>query len=113
MFHSLFLLFFFQVGGVKTEKNLKKRLSQYNIGTVKGLNDYQFLFTYVLPLSITFYQIENELKMKLKKNKIGNTEVYQYPLHSLRSQIENLDINSLTPVEALLKLNEIKKMVGG
>jgi hypothetical protein len=24
-----------------------------------------------------------------------------------------LDINSLTPVEALLKLNDIKKMVGG
>ena len=34
-------------------------------------------------------------------------------LSEIRSQIENLDINSLTPVEALLKLNEIKKMVGG
>ena len=34
-------------------------------------------------------------------------------LSEIRSQIENLDINSLTPVEALLMLNEIKKMVGG
>ena len=34
-------------------------------------------------------------------------------LSEIRCQIENLDINSLTPVEALLKLNEIKKMVGG
>ena len=34
-------------------------------------------------------------------------------LSEIRSQIENLDINSLTPVEALLKLNEIKKMVVG
>ena len=34
-------------------------------------------------------------------------------LSEVRAQIENLDINSLTPVEALLKLNEIKKMVGG
>ena len=34
-------------------------------------------------------------------------------LSEIRSQMENLDINSLTPVEALLKLNEIKKMVGG
>ena len=81
---------YFKVGGVKTESNLKARLSQYNIGTVKGLNDYKFLFTYLLPKPIPFYQIENELKVKLKKNRIGNTEVYQYPLHSLRSQIENL-----------------------
>ena len=34
-------------------------------------------------------------------------------LSDIRSQIENLDINSLTPVEALFKLNEIKKVVGG
>ena len=81
---------YFKVGGVKTESNLKKRLCQYNIGTVKGLNDYKFLFTYLLPKATPFYQIENELKIKLKNNRIGNTEVYQYPLHSLRSQIENL-----------------------
>ena len=34
-------------------------------------------------------------------------------LSEIKSQIEDLDINSLTPVDALLKLNEIKKMVGG
>ena len=34
-------------------------------------------------------------------------------LSEIKNQIEDLDINSLTPVDALLKLNEIKKMVGG
>ena len=34
-------------------------------------------------------------------------------LSEIKAQIEDLDINSLTPVDALLKLNEIKKMVGG
>lgn len=33
-------------------------------------------------------------------------------LESIRDEIQDLDINSLTPVEALMKLNEIKKMTG-
>jgi len=33
-------------------------------------------------------------------------------LEAIRAQIEQLDIDTLTPVEALLKLNEIKRMVG-
>lgn len=32
-------------------------------------------------------------------------------LEDLRGEIDNLDINTLTPVEALMKLNEIKKML--
>lgn len=34
-------------------------------------------------------------------------------LEQIREDIKSLDINSLTPVEALMKLNEIKKLVGG
>ena len=33
-------------------------------------------------------------------------------LEELRDQITRLDINTLTPVEALMKLNEIKKLIG-
>ena len=33
-------------------------------------------------------------------------------LEHIRDKIQDLDINSLTPVEALMKLNEIKKMIG-
>lgn len=34
-------------------------------------------------------------------------------LLQIREEIETIDINTLTPVEALMKLNEIKKYVGG
>jgi DNA mismatch repair protein MutS len=34
-------------------------------------------------------------------------------LAGIKEEIEDIDINTLTPVEALMKLNEIKKMVGG
>ena len=33
-------------------------------------------------------------------------------LIQIRDQIKGLDINSLTPIEALNKLNEIKKIAG-
>ncbi len=34
-------------------------------------------------------------------------------LEKIREEIRQTDINTLTPVEALMKLNEIKKMIGG
>jgi DNA mismatch repair protein MutS len=34
-------------------------------------------------------------------------------LENIREEILNIDINTLTPVEALMKLNDIKKLIGG
>jgi DNA mismatch repair protein MutS len=34
-------------------------------------------------------------------------------LENIKEELERTDINTLTPVEALMKLNEIKKMIGG
>jgi DNA mismatch repair protein MutS len=34
-------------------------------------------------------------------------------LENIKEEIQKTDINTLTPVEALMKLNEIKKMIGG
>ena len=34
-------------------------------------------------------------------------------LEQIRDEVKTLDINNLTPLEALNKLNEIKKLVGG
>jgi DNA mismatch repair protein MutS len=34
-------------------------------------------------------------------------------LNSIKEELLSIDINTLTPVEALMKLNEIKKLVGG
>jgi len=33
-------------------------------------------------------------------------------LKQIRDEIKNIDINTLTPIEALNKLNEIKKFIG-
>jgi DNA mismatch repair protein MutS len=33
-------------------------------------------------------------------------------LKQIRDEIRHIDINNLTPIEALNKLNEIKKMIG-
>jgi DNA mismatch repair protein MutS len=53
---------------------------------------------------------------KTKENEEMQLSFFQLDdpvLSEIKDQIEDLDINSLTPVDALLKLNEIKKMVGG
>ncbi|HEY4798453.1 MAG TPA: hypothetical protein VII99_05170, partial [Bacteroidia bacterium] len=34
-------------------------------------------------------------------------------LEQIRDEVSRTDINTLTPVEALMKLNEIKKLIGG
>jgi DNA mismatch repair protein MutS len=34
-------------------------------------------------------------------------------LEQIREELVTIDINTLTPVEALMKLNEIKKLIGG
>ena len=34
-------------------------------------------------------------------------------LENIKEELQKTDINTLTPVEALMKLNEIKKMIGG
>jgi DNA mismatch repair protein MutS len=34
-------------------------------------------------------------------------------LEQIHEQLISIDINTLTPVEALMKLNEIKKLTGG
>jgi DNA mismatch repair protein MutS len=33
-------------------------------------------------------------------------------LEQIREEIINIDINTLTPVEALMKLNDIKRLLG-
>jgi len=64
---------------------------------------------------------EAELSVTSIANKINSTEQSQLSffqlddpiLEQIRDEIINIEINSLTPVEALMKLNEIKKMITG
>lgn len=62
----------------------KKQLSETKNHSLAG-NDYQ----------LSFFQLNDPV------------------LEQIKEQIEKTDINTLTPVEALLKLNEIKKLIGG
>ncbi len=69
-------------------------------------------------------QLESSPIGKTTKNKVKtplNTEAMQLSffqlddpvLAQIKEELINIDINTLTPVEALMKLNEIKKSVGG
>jgi len=54
---------------------------------------------------------------QLKKNQNENYQLSFIQLDDpallqIRDELKNIDINTLTPVEALLKLNEIKKIIG-
>ena len=60
--------------------------------------------------------LKQEISNSKKDKDIPQLSFFQLDdpvLSEIRQKIENLDINSLTPVDALVMLNEIKKMVGG
>ena len=49
----------------------------------------------------------------ISKNKDGNLQIDMFQLgdEELREKIKNVDVNNLTPVEALNKIVEIKKII--
>ena len=65
-------------------KKLEKNHSSSELLNIKGAND---------ELQLSFFNLDDPL------------------LEEIKEQIVNLDINTLTPVEALMKLNEIKRMI--
>ena len=57
-------------------------------------------------------------KTKLSSEDLGDMQLSFFQLNDpvleqIREELVNIDINTLTPVEALMKLNEIKKLIGG
>ena len=53
-----------------------------------------------------------KIKERLTDMQLSFFQLDDPVLSQIREEIENIDINTLTPVEALLKLNEIKKLTG-
>ena len=56
--------------------------------------------------------------MKVKSAELQDMQLSFFQLNdpvleNIREQLVSIDINTLTPVEALMKLNEIKKLIGG
>jgi DNA mismatch repair protein MutS len=69
----------------KLLKQLEKRHSSEELSGIKAAND---------ELQLSFFNLDDPL------------------LQDIKEEILSIDINTLTPVEALMKLNEIKRMLG-
>lgn len=77
---------------VQKAKNILKTLESEKSGNIeKGIADVKQDEN----MQLSFFQLDDPV------------------LEQVKEEIQNTDINVLTPVEALLKLNEIKKLVGG
>ena len=68
----------------KLLKQLEKRHSSEELSGIKSAND---------ELQLSIFNLDDPL------------------LEDIKEEILNIDINTLTPVEALMKLNEIKRML--
>lgn len=58
---------------------------------------------------LTPYEIKKERLKKLKQENDNQIGLFEFRDDKLRSEIEDIEINSLTPMEALNKLSEIKR----
>ncbi|MFO7526523.1 MAG: DNA mismatch repair protein MutS [Ignavibacteriaceae bacterium] len=58
---------------------------------------------------LTPYEIKKERLKKLKQENDNQIGLFEFRDDKLRSEIDDIEINSLTPIEALNKLSEIKR----
>ncbi|MCB0402168.1 MAG: DNA mismatch repair protein MutS [Flavobacteriales bacterium] len=72
-----------------------KQLESAHVGNAKPKSKQKTNAVNVDDMQLSFFQLDDPVLMQIK------------------DELVNIDINTLTPVEALMKLNEIKKAVGG
>jgi DNA mismatch repair protein MutS len=58
---------------------------------------------------LTPYEIKKERLKKLKQENDNQIGLFEFRDDKLRTEIDNIELNNLTPIEALNKLSEIKK----
>ncbi|MDA9882190.1 DNA mismatch repair protein MutS, partial [Crocinitomicaceae bacterium] len=58
-------------------------------------------------------KVKSERSADLEDMQLSFFQLNDPVLEQIREELVNIDINTLTPVEALMKLNEIKKLIGG
>ena len=61
---------------------------------------------------LTPYEIKKEKLSKLNKKDDMQFSLFEVKDDSLRKEITDLEINKMTPMEALSKLDELKRKVG-
>ena len=83
-----------KMAGIPSEivRNASKILKQ--LEALRGNKSNTKLISQENDMQLSFFQLEDPI------------------LEQIRDDINNLDINRLTPLEALMKLNEIKKLLG-
>ncbi len=58
---------------------------------------------------LTPYEVKKERLKKLKSETDNQISLFEFKDDELRTEIKNLELNTLTPIEALIKLNELKR----
>jgi DNA mismatch repair protein MutS len=58
-------------------------------------------------------KVKSERSAELEDMQLSFFQLNDPVLEQIREELVNIDINTLTPVEALMKFNEIKKLIGG
>lgn len=58
---------------------------------------------------LTPYEVKKEKLKKLKSETDNQISLFEFKDDELRTEIKNLELDSLTPIEALNKLNELKR----
>ena len=61
----------------------------------------------------SFYRLINAIKEGDSDLQLSFFQLDDPVLSQIKTEITKIDIDTLTPIEALMKLNEIKKLVGG
>ncbi|WP_304131679.1 hypothetical protein, partial [Ignavibacterium album] len=54
-------------------------------------------------------EVKKERLKKLKSETDNQISLFEFKDDELRTEIKNLELNTLTPIEALNKLNELKR----
>ncbi|HED38272.1 MAG TPA: DNA mismatch repair protein MutS, partial [Ignavibacteria bacterium] len=60
---------------------------------------------------LTPYEIKKEKLRKIKKENDNQISLFEFKDDEIREQLNEIEVNNLTPLEALNKLHELKKQV--
>jgi DNA mismatch repair protein MutS len=60
---------------------------------------------------LTPYEVKKEKLQKLKNDFTNQISLFEIKDDKLRTEINEIEINNLTPIEALNKLSELKKRI--
>lgn len=65
------------------------------------------------PIKVNKTDVKNTLTKADENLQLSFFQLNDPVLENIKDELQKTDINTLTPIEALMKLNEIKKMIGG